>query len=98
MDKERHPYEVKRILEQLDSVVLSEFASLENTKYFETIQGFCKRYAHTKKGDILLDLNLYDPQRLAVDVSFKKGEIYAIGVLLDVIKGAKKELIRRKED
>ena len=97
-NKKREPFEVKRILEKMDAETLVKYSAFADTPNFVLVNDFCKRYALTKKGDVLLELNAYDPVKLAIDVSFRKGEIYSLGSLIDVISGSKKELLRRKED
>lgn len=98
MDDKKQPFEVTRILKKMDSETLRSLAAFENTKYFEILKEFFRRYAQTKKGDILVELNPYDPQRLAIDVAFRKGQVYSLEITIDIINGAKGELNKRKED
>lgn len=93
----RRPYEAILILQNLDADTLRQFADFADTPTFESLQGFCRRYIETKRNQIL-DLPTEDERKLANEMSMRKGNIMAIGVLTEVIKGAKTELSTRKED
>ena len=90
MNRKRTPIESHWILESLDSEVLAAFGLLADDKVFKVLEEFCRRYIETKRNQII-DLPTEDERKLANELSFRKGQIMSIRVLLEVIRGAKKE-------
>ena len=92
----RTPVEATIILQNLDSEILTEFVALSDTKTFEKLEIFARRYVETMKNQII-DLPTEDERKLANEIAIRKGKIFAAGVIIEVIKGAKSEIARRKE-
>jgi len=90
----RTPIESQWILESVDSETLAALATLANHKLFKYLEEFCAKYVQTKRNQIL-DLPTEDERKLANELSFRKGQIIATGVLIEVIRGSKKELDKR---
>lgn len=97
VNPKRIPIEAQMILESIDSSFLKDFSTLTESKVFEALKEFCRRYVETKRNQIL-DLQTEDERKFANEAALRKGCILGVGVLIDVIEGSKKELLRRKEE
>lgn len=91
------PVETMIILQKLDAETLRSLASMAATSGFDALEGLCRRYIETKRNEII-DFSTEDERKLANKVAICKGEIYATGVIIEVLRGAQKELSKRKKD
>ena len=92
----RRPIEVNRILENMEMEVLELLAEGSDSTFFETVQELARRYGIQKRNEIL-DLQTEDERKFANEASSRKGMIYGISVLIEIVRGAKKELDKRLE-
>lgn len=97
MAKKRRPVEVEFILKKLDSKTLASFSSLKNTEHFDRLEEFSKRYAQTKRNEII-DLDTENERKFANEAAIRKGAILGVGTMIEVIRGATKEVKRRSEE
>lgn len=96
MKKKLKPVEARLILERLDAETLLAFSQFEASSQFELFQNFLKRYAETKRNQII-DLPTVNERVLANELAIRKGSIYTVGVIAEVIQGAQKELDKREK-
>lgn len=87
--------ETSLILKNLDADTLKVLAAFEDSKYYETIKNLCRRYAETKKNQIL-ELPMRDERVFAHEAALRKGGVFTLKVLIEIIEEAEKELSKRK--
>ena len=97
MKDKKTPVEAILILQNLDAELLRSLAKLASTSEFDALEGFLRRYVETKRNQIL-DLPTENERHLANEVAIRKGAIYTAGVIIEVLRGAQKELSKRKKD
>ena len=91
------PVEAILILQNLDLEMLRSFAKIASSLEFDALESFAKRYVETKRNQVI-DLPTEDERKLATEVAIRKGAIYTAGVFIEVLRGAQKELSKRKKD
>ena len=93
--KKRKTVESQLILNTLDAETLFALIRIGSSPDFEPFQTFLRRYIETKKNQIL-DLPTENERKLANELSFRKGNIYTVQVIIDTLGGAQQELNGRE--
>lgn len=94
--KKRKTVESTLILEALQSEILMALVKIALSNEFDFLQEFLRKYIETKRNQIL-DLPTENERKLANELSFRKGNIYTVQVIIDVMRGAQEELNKREE-
>ena len=95
-NSDKRPIEVTRILENMDMEVLESLSEGSDSSFFEAVSELARRYGIQKRNEIL-DLPTKDERHFANEASFRKGIVYGISVIIEIVRGAKKELDKKLE-